>query len=182
VSGRRDGVIGALLVAVALVGTPIAAAMQMAPGPGPAREVHGADSVFADQGVVIVWAVLRGATEDETEVVIRVAAKEGYGYLAVDAVDPFSQARRAVLPGAPLTGSGEPARRDVRSLRRLFADFPRRDLRFYRTQDDWEAQRPALTVYYLGLPDTAPEFALEGALTDYLTAAVARAWSGTGRR
>jgi hypothetical protein len=59
--------------------------------------------------------------------------------------------------------------------RRTFADHPRREIRLYRTEGEWKADAPALTIYYLGVPDTTPEFASEAALASYLTEAVARA-------
>jgi hypothetical protein len=37
--------------------------------------------------------------------------------------------------------------------------------------EDWRAGRPTLTVYYLGVPDTTPEFASEPSPTSYLATA-----------
>ena len=37
-----------------------------------------------------------------------------------------------------------------------------------RTEGDWRTGRFALTVYYLGVPDTTPEFTTEAALEQYL--------------
>lgn len=108
------------------------------------REIHGADSLFAAPGVGIAWGVLRGATEAETQVVVRIARRgEVYGFVSVEAVDPFTRERRPVLEGRPL---GDQV--DVRSPRPGFGDFPRREFHLYRTADDWRARRPALTVYY----------------------------------
>jgi len=136
---------------------------------GQGQEIHGGDSVFSGQGVAIVWGVLKGAVEEQTEVIIRVAPLgQAYTYISVEAVDPFSRERRVVLPGRPLAGQ-----LDVRSLRSTFADFPRREIRFYRTADDWRSGKPVLTVYYLGVPDTTPEFTSEAALFAYLAAALA---------
>ena len=140
-------------------------------------EVHGENSVFAGHGVVIAWGVLRAAVEDETRVVMRIAPPgHAYAYVGVEAVDPFTRARRPVLPAEPL---GETL--DVRSPRTTFGDFPRREVRLYRTAEEWRAGRPALTVYYLGVPDTAPEFASEAALLAYLAEAVAKARPAAGR-
>jgi len=36
-----------------------------------------------------------------------------------------------------------------------------------RTEGDWRTRRSALTVYYLGVPDTTPEFTTEAALEQY---------------
>ena len=43
------------------------------------------------------------------------------------------------------------------------------------------ALRPALMVYYLGVPDTTPEFASEAGLRAYLDDAVAKARPAAGR-
>jgi hypothetical protein len=126
--------------------------------------IHGADSVFAAPGVSIVWGVLRGPTEPETLVVMRInnpAAR--YGYLRVEGVDPFTGRREAVGAGMPLG-----ARADVTSPRSTFADLPRRDIHLYASEADWHARKPALTVYYLGVPDTTPEFGSRADLDAYL--------------
>jgi len=137
----------------------------------PAQEIHGQDSVFAAPGVAIAWAVLRGGTEGEAQVVVRIIRRdEAYRFVSVEAVDPFTHERRPVLDGRPLGDH-----RDVRSPRAGFADFPRREIHLYRTAEDWRARRPALTVYYLGVPDTTPEFTMEAALTAYLASALAKA-------
>jgi hypothetical protein len=133
-------------------------------------ELHGANAAFAGPGVAIAWGVLQGPTEAETVVVIRIAGRaDAYRYVSVEAVDPFSQSRRMVLASQPLAGTV-----DVRSPRASFAEFPRREVRLYRTADDARAKTPALTVYYLGVPDTTPEFPTEPALDRYLAAALAR--------
>jgi hypothetical protein len=138
------------------------------PAAGQARERHGADAVFAGPGVVIAWGVLRAAVEAETLVVIRIAVRgQAYAAVAVDAVDPFSGTRRPILPRRPVEGT-----LDVRSPRALVADFPRREVHLHRSA---EAGPPALTVYYLGVPDTTPEFTSEADLLRYLADAVARA-------
>lgn len=152
-----------ILLALALLTWPTLAA-------GQGREVHGADSVFADPGVAIAWGVLKGAVEEQTQVVIRIVPLGGtYQYARVEAVDPFTRERRPVLDGRPLAD-----RVDVRSPRGTFADFPRREVHLYRTADDWRTRKPALTVYYLGVPDTTPEFTTEEALSAYLASALAK--------
>ena len=50
-----------------------------------------------------------------------------------------------------------------------------REIRLYRTESEWKADVPALTIYYLGVPDTTPEFVSEPDLATYLADAVARA-------
>lgn len=129
-----------------------------------AAVMHGADSVFVGPDVGIVWGVLKGAAEDKTFVVIRVSnPARRYAWIKVESVDPFTQRRLDVVAGMPLG-----AHADIRSPRVTFADWPRREIHLYVTEDDWRTERPALTVYYLGVPDTTPEFTTEAALEQYL--------------
>ena len=162
-----------LLVTLGLLGL-VAGAV---PAAGQVPQVHGENSVFAGAGTVIVWGILRTPVEADTQVVIRIAFPDrAYAAVAVDAVDPFSRARRPVLAARPL---GEEL--DVRSLRQLFANFPRREIHLYRTAEGPRAGPPAVTIYYLGVPDTTPEFTSEAALIAYLTAAVTRARGAAGK-
>ncbi len=137
---------------------------------GQGQEVHGENSVFAGHGVAIAWGVLKGPVEEQTQVILRIApAGEAYAYVSVEAVDPFTGKRQPILAGRPL---GD--RVDIRSSRGTFADFPRREVHLYRTAGDWQAQKPAVTVYYLGVPDTTPEFISEAALFTYIDQALAK--------
>lgn len=131
--------------------------------------VHGADSVFAAPDVVIVWAVLRAAVEAETEVVIRVAAAPRFLTLSADAVDPFSGVRRPVVAPRPLGGMVE-----IRRRRAHFADLPRLELHLHDKVGVGGAANAALTVYFLGVPDTTPEFTSESGLRAYLDETVGR--------
>lgn len=137
---------------------------------GQGQEVHGENSVFAGHGVAIAWGVLKQATEEETQVILRIVPTAApFAALRIEAVDPFTQNRRVVVDGRPL---GD--RLDVRTPRGTFADLPRREIQLYRTDADWQAKRPALTIFYLGVPDTTPEFTSEAALFTYLTEALAK--------
>jgi hypothetical protein len=133
------------------------------------REVHGESSSFAGHGVAMAWGVLRGPREEDTRVVLRIVRAGGdYAAVSVDGVDPFSQRREALLREQPFASS-----LDVRTSRATFADLPRREIHFY-TAGDRDARRPSLTVYFMGLPDTTPEFASEAALEAYLEETLAK--------
>jgi len=128
-----------------------------------AAEVHGENSSFAGHGVALAWAILKAPVEDQSQVVVRMIPTDPrYVTVEVEGVDPFTQARRTILPAQPL-GAGL----DVRSARGSFADFPRREFNFY-SATDWQAKHPSLTVYFMGVPDTAPEFLAEAPLSAYL--------------
>ena len=127
---------------------------------GTEATVHGVGDVYRGASATIAWGVLRGATESATLVVLRVAADPAaYSTMEVVGRNPFSQSERNLLSATPIHGHV-----DVRIPRSSFADFPRTELRF--------AAGPGsapLVVYYLGVPDTTPEFANEAALEAYLT-------------
>lgn len=134
-----------------------------------AQEIHGTSDAFAGEGVAVAWAVLRGATEDDARVVLRIAADTTlYGALAADGVDPFSKERKPLVNrqsiGAVTT---------VRFVRRQFAEFPRTELQFFAAGATG-ALTPQLVVYYLGVPDTTPEFAGEPQLDAYLADRIKR--------
>jgi hypothetical protein len=147
------------VIVIALLVLPL-----LAPAWAQAETVHGGDSVFLSPGIGIAWGVLRAPTEEETVVVTRISNPVArYAYLRVEGVNPFTGRRTAVVEGVPLG-----ARADVKSPRAGFADFPRREIHLYATEGEWRARRPLLTVYYLGVPDTTPEFTSQAALDAYL--------------
>jgi hypothetical protein len=133
-------------------------------------ELHGHSDAFAANGVMIAWGVLRGATEEATTIVLRVAADPAlYARIAADGVDPFTQRRQVVVAERPLAGPAE-----VRMPRAHFADFPRTELRFYASGSSPAPAAPKLVVFYLGVPDTTPEFADGARLDAYLADRIAR--------
>ena len=139
-------------------------------GAGP--ELHGERDVFATEGVRLAWAVLRGPSEEATQVVIRLVLAGGpYGYYRLVGVDPFTGERRVMTTRGQAPAGGV---LELRTARSTFATYPRREIHLYRTLEAWNAQVPGLTIYYLGLPDTAPEFGAERELDDYLTRAAGR--------
>ncbi|HEX8010721.1 MAG TPA: hypothetical protein VF814_07285 [Casimicrobiaceae bacterium] len=137
-------------------------------------EVHGVADAYAAPGIALAWGILRGADEASTQVVVRIVADPKV-YATVSAVgkNPFSNREQALLRASPTAGSV-----DVRVPRTQYADFPRTELRFYGPRASPPADAPALTVFYLGVPDTTPEFATEAALNAYLADRIARARAG----
>ena len=117
----------------------------------PAR--HGASDAFSGDGVSIVWAVMRAKDEERTEVRLRVLADPArYPRFTVFGVDPFSKDEaQLVAPRAAPATVGIPRAR--------FAVLPRTEVRFLGADG-----RLALTVYYLSVPDTTPEFDSESQL------------------
>ena len=142
------------------------------------REVHGMADLFAAPGVVLVWGVLRGPSETATVVVVRIVTDPAsYPWLAAAGFDPFTQRTQTLLPAMRSAGVTE-----VRSLRAHFADFPRTELRFYESAAAAQQDEPALVVFFLGVPDTTPEFVTEDKLQSYLGDRVARLPGGRGSK
>jgi hypothetical protein len=136
----------------------------------PQREIHGMADAYAGQGVALAWAVLRGADEAGTVVVVRIVADPDlYPIVGATGSNPFSQRTQPLLPATPNAGSV-----DLRAARAQFADFPRTELRFYATAAAAQSDTPRLVVYFLGVPDTTPEFATEANLAAYLADRIAR--------
>jgi hypothetical protein len=134
------------------------------------REVHGMADAVAAAGVAIAWGVARGASETATVVAIRVVTDTAlYPWVAVEGSDPFTQRQHPLLQ--PMSSAGVI---NVRSPRAHFADFPRTELRFYGSAAEAQSGVPKLVVFYLGVPDTTPEFATEDKLEAYLTDRIAR--------
>lgn len=160
-SARKPFALTAFLLLLAAI--PFAANATDAP-----QEVHGHSDAFAANGVAIAWGVRRGATDETTAIVLRVVADPArYTRLAVDGVDPFTRQRQVVVAERTVAGAF-----DVRMPRPHFADFPRTELRFYAVGEKPGAPastNPGLVVFYLGVPDTTPEFANDPGLDAYLT-------------
>jgi len=132
-----------------------------------AEELHGENSEFVGRGLAMAWAILKAPVEEESQVVVRIARPgAGPAAISVEGVDPFTGTRRELMPRTPL-----PERFEVRSVRGSFAELTRREFHFYAAGG---AGGPALTVYFMGVPDTAPEFLEEAALGRYLDQTLAR--------
>jgi hypothetical protein len=146
------------------------------PGLGQGQEVHGENSSFVGNGVAMVWGVLRGARDEEAQAVLRIAPAGGnYVAVSLEGVDPFSQRRQELLAMRPMANP-----LDIRTPCTTFADLPRREIHFY-TPADQNARRPSLTIYFMGLPDTAPEFTAEATLRRYLDETLAKLLAAKGR-
>jgi hypothetical protein len=125
-------------------------------GPALAQQVlHGADSLFVAPSVKVAWAVQRGVSEADTAVVIRIAgADPGYRLVRLDGVDPFTKDRQVFVAPRPLDRIT-----DLSVPRTRLADHPSTEIQFFASAEDAAANRPQLTVFYLSVPDTTPEFA-----------------------
>jgi len=135
--------------------------------------IHGADSVFEKEGITILWAVLKGKTEESTWVAIKVIRSEEkpspFQFFSVEAEDPFSKTKEWVVRGVKLEKENL-----VRSPRSSFTDKTSRRIIFYRNQEDFLKEKATMVVFYLGVPDTSPELLSEKEMEDYFSKALQR--------
>ena len=140
------------------------------------RTDHGSSDVYAAPGIGIVWAIERGVSEADAIVVIRIAADPAiYPWLAVRGVNPFTNGE--VMWSQPT--AAEPGV-DVRIPRARFADHPKTEIGLYATHDAAESGTASVTVFYLGVPDTTPEFVDRAKLEASLVERMARARAAKG--
>jgi hypothetical protein len=141
----------------------LAAALLVSPAAAQ-QAVHGENSIFVAPTVKLGWAVKRGANEAETLVIVRVVAlAASYRVVRVDGVDPFTKDRKVFVAARALERET-----DLSIPRTQFADHPSTEFHFFASAEDAAANKPKLTVFYLGVPDTTPEFADQAAAEAYL--------------
>ena len=135
------------------------------------EEYHGADSVFATEDMIILWAVLKGPDEEHSWVHIKIILSEAglnsWKSFRIEAVDPFSRETEWVTPRAKAEKENV-----VKTPRSSFRDKTGRRILFYRDID--RGDRPERIVFYQSVPDTAPELSTEGLLQDYFNQALRR--------
>jgi hypothetical protein len=162
--GKMTGALAGLILIILLIaGRPAFAA----------TEIHGADSSFRAQGLTVLWGILKGSSEETSFVHIRIlhdrVAAPGLTFYRVEAVDPFSKERGWVMKGEPLG-----AIQTLKIVRTDFRDKTERWLHFYADRESLEQGKPMLTIFYHGVPDTAPELLTEAELETYLAQAPSR--------
>lgn len=153
-------------------------AVTAAAGAESPQEAHGSADVYAAPGVALAWGILRGPSEAATSVIIRIVADpKVYSWVVAAGIDPFTRTEHVLQPATAIG-----AAIDVRVPRARFADLPRTEIRLYEDARTAQSGTPNLTIFYLGVPDTTPEFADKGKLDAYLSDRVSRARSDAGRK
>ena len=153
----------AVILCVLITATMMLLAVGIAYAQVKEEALHGADGIFVVPDAAIVWAVLKQPSGDKAAVWLRIVNRtRKFSHVAIDGVDPFSKKRERVEVGARLEAEAR-----IASDRDTFSDLPSREVHFYRTEADLRANKPALTVYYLGVPDTTPEFSTRSAMDEY---------------
>lgn len=137
------------------------------------REYHGADSIFEKEGMIMLWAILKGSTEESSWVYIKIIQTGGgpasFQLFGVEAEDPFSNQKEWVVKGEAFKKENM-----VKSIRASFREKTARRVLFYEKAEDLLKENPAMIVYYLGVPDTSPEFMTEREIENYFEKAFSR--------
>lgn len=140
-------------------------------------EIHGSGEAYGSSGLKLAWGVLRGTDEASTRIVLRIVADPTvYPAVGVIARNPFSGQALTLLKPALTSGP-----MTVRVPRSQYGDFPRTEVRLYHSVAAAERDTPTSIVFYLGVPDTTPEFPNEAALEAYLADRIARSTAAGGR-
>jgi hypothetical protein len=134
-------------------------------------EHHGADSVFGNEGIIILWAILKGQDEASSWVYIRIinSGENPFQFYSVEAIDPFSKEKEWAVKGQKLEKDNL-----VKSVRTSFRDKTSRKILFYGNREALEKEKADMTVFYMGVPDTAPEVLFEKELDHYFEKALER--------
>ena len=137
----------------------------------PQTEYHGADSVFEKDGIAILWAILKGQDESSSWVYTRIIRSDEnpFKFFSVEAIDPFSKEKKWIVRGHNLEKDNL-----VRSIRTSFRDKTSRRFLFFRNAAALEKGTPDMAVFYMGVPDTAPEMLSESEMSDYFQKALDR--------
>ena len=161
------------LAALLLAGMLFAGFISPATAAAEARKVHGADSSFLEGPLGICWGMLRTRSGADPQVVIRIRVLDSnrnpYLSYAIQAVHPFSGAVEWIVEPQPLAKVN-----DAVSMREAFKNMGGRRLMFYEQAAAKADGQPDLVIYYIGIPDTTPEFQTADQLEDYFQMAFDR--------
>jgi len=139
------------------------------------HELHGSADAFAVPGMALAWGVLRGGTEETTIVVVRIVTDPAvFSRVAAKGSDPFTERQLPLLAATPVADFVE-----LRLPRSHFAAFPRTEIRFLAPGSLPSDPAASLLVFYLGVPDTTPEFMDTAKLDAYLRTRIAQLRGGT---
>lgn len=136
---------------------------------------HGADSVFKAEGITVIWGVIRGSDESNTMVYMKIIAteeaREYFKSYSVKATDAFSDAIAWLVKGKKLQAVNM-----VEQKRELFKDLTERTILLYADVEieNYETEKESLSIYYLSLPDTTPEYKTMEELKNYFVEAEKR--------
>lgn len=121
-------------------------------------EYHGADSIFAVDDIAVFWAILKGPDINTSKVYINIVPldlnKLEFTRYSVVAANVFSGEEEIIIDFQSLENENL-----IIQEYGSFSMMSKRRLLFYCTDDS--SDNPNMEIYYIGVPDTAPEFSAE---------------------
>jgi hypothetical protein len=134
---------------------------------------HGADAIFQAEGLAIFWAILKGDDDEHSLVYINIVTTgktaSPFHKFSLQAMDPFSKEKKWVFTDKALKKNNL-----IKLNRASFRNMMERRFFFFKKDEPTLDSRPDMTVYYMSIPDTAPEFLNESDLLSYFKEAMAR--------
>jgi hypothetical protein len=134
---------------------------------------HGADAIFQAQEIAIFWAILKGDDDEHSLVFINIVSAgktvSPFRKFSLQAMDPFSKEKKWVFTDKVFEQNNL-----IKLNRASFRNMMERRFFFYMKDEPALDSRPDMTVYYMSIPDTAPEFLDESGLLSYFKGAIAR--------
>jgi len=131
---------------------------------------HGADAIFQTEGLAIFWAILKGDDDEHSLVYINIVTTgktaSPFHKLSLQAIDPFSKEKKWVFTDKVLEQNNL-----IKLNRASFRNMMERRFFFYMKDVPAPDSSPDMTVYYMSIPDTAPEFLDESSLLSYFKGA-----------
>lgn len=130
--------------------------------------LHGSLDIFSAEGIELAWAITKSSQGQDPEkdvVSLRIVRKDKkIGALTVLGVDPFTGNQNSVFKAAFSDRFLE-----IQFPRSHFADYPKTEIYFFSSSEEEKKNAPSFIVYYMGVPDTTPEFLDEEKMEKYLT-------------
>ncbi len=123
------------------------------------NKYHGSDSFFKTNGISIFWAILKGSEESNSWVFVKIINQEDnlkqFLAFSLIATDPFSDSEEWIIKGEKLKKENI-----IKLNRESFKKMMGKTFFFYQSEkiEDYQNEMPDMIVYYLSVPDTAPEF------------------------
>ena len=134
---------------------------------------HGADAIFQAEGIAIFWAILKGDDDEHSLVFINIVfpgkTASPFRKFSLQAIDPFSKEKKWVFTDKVFEKNNL-----IKLNRASFRNMMERRFFFYMKNEPALDSSPDMTVYYMSIPDTAPEFLDESSLLTYFKGAMVR--------
>lgn len=134
---------------------------------------HGADAIFQVEGIAIFWAILKGDDDEHSLVFINIVSTgktpSPFRKFSLQAMDPFSKEKKWLFTDKVFEKNNL-----IKLNRATFRNMMERRFFFYMKNEPALDSSPDMTVYYMSIPDTAPEFLDESSLLSYFKGALVR--------